>query len=193
MCCTYLFETFCCSRYEINKLFNHISKYKLVHFAPTIAPTYPLFPHKFVADAKNLYVFISFTRLVLLRFEIVEHECDAISFVFIICSIFGLILVLACSFFLYRRTFPQILGNDFTSKKAHKAKMIRKPLPSASFTIRCLAYVPRFWLYESPAIVINFCRFANACRRLLVVGSFCTITFETWSTIKRTITRIASN
>ena len=75
-----------------------------------------------------------------------EHEWshDAISFVFIIYSTFGLILVPAYSFILYRRTFSQILGNDFTSKKAHKAKMIRKPLPSASFTICCFAYVSRF-------------------------------------------------
>jgi len=80
---------------------------------------------------------------VLSRFEIVEHECDAIFFVFIICSTFGLILAPVCSFFLYHRTFLRILGNDFISKRAHEAKMIRRPLRSASFTIRCnFAFVP---------------------------------------------------
>jgi len=68
--------------YEINKLFNQIiSKYKLVYSAPTTS--HPLSPHMFRKSAKlryakswkvNLYVSDSCTRLVLSRFEIVEHE-----------------------------------------------------------------------------------------------------------------------
>jgi len=130
--------------------------------------------------------FVCFRFLHMSRFEIIEHECDAISFVFIICSTFKLILAPGCRFFLYHHTtriFSRILDNDFIS---HKAKMIRRPLRSASFTIRCLAFMPRFWFYESPTIVINFYWFTNTCRRLLIVGSFRAMTFETWSAVYKT-------
>jgi len=175
-----LFETFC--RYEINKLFNRIiSKYKLrtndiVYPRTCFANLLRYSKNRNV----NLYVFLHMSR-----FEIIEHECDAISFVFIICSTFKLILAPGCRFFLYHHTtriFSRILDNDFIS---HKAKMIRR-LRSASFTIRCLAFMPRFWFYESPTIVINFYWFTNACRRLLIVGSFRAMTFEIWSTVCKT-------
>ena len=150
-------------------MFNQIiSKYKLAHPAPTISHRHIPYPRTCFANllryAKsrniNLYVFDSFIHLVLSRFEI-EHECDVISFVFIICSTFGLILAPACSFFL-SIVVPLLASPRFSITTLHRMKQKwfegfcdRQVLQYA------LAFVPLFWLYESLAIVTNFYRFAN--------------------------------
>jgi len=191
-----LFETFCCSRYKINKLFNRIiSKYKLVHSAPTTSHRYILYPCTCFA---NLLRNIKSRKFVRFRFLHTSrppvacfrnHRTQMRHDLFYIYNLLYLRThSRSCVQFLPVSSYhsnPWILKN-FTSKRTHEAKLIRKSLRSASFTIHCLAFMPRFWLYESPAIVTNFYWFANACRRLLVIRSF-RVTFETWSTIKRTI------
>jgi len=119
----------------------------------------------------NLYVLDFFTRLVLSRFEIVEHECDTILFVFI-CSIFGH----PCTpFFLYHSYLPiWIFGSDFISKRAHEAMNDSKTAAIDKFynTLSRIRASNLTLIWFACNYVTNFYWFTNTCKKLLVIRSF---------------------
>ena len=172
-----LFETFCCLLYEINKLFNRIiSKYKLrciPHQWHRTDISFILAHVSQICCATQrvgtwIYTFSVFSRLVLSHFEIVKHECDLFC---IYNLLFGLILALMCNFFLYRRTtrtFPRILGNDFTSNMKQKWFEDRSNRQVLQYAVlhSCLD----FDFMNRPQLLQIF-TFANAYRRLFVVSA----------------------
>jgi len=126
----------------------------------------------------HLYILHSLDRLVLLSFEVIEHECDAIFFTLHIIRIFDIILVVYLILFSHCLSTHPLSGVhcDFLTKRLYVTRMIRSLQRTTNFTKDVI--VTRIRFHETFTVVANSNRFTNSCNQFSVEKAF-EMTLET--------------